>query len=64
MSRHNLLERRRDPNDRRNVLVQRTLNGALYLEALAEMIREKAAALDESPAAAQSGPGADDDPTL
>ena len=43
MGRHELLQRRRDENDRRNVLVQRTLKGALYLEALAEMIREKAA---------------------
>jgi len=43
MGRHELLERRRDENDRRNVLVQRTLKGALYLEALAELIREKAA---------------------
>ena len=47
MSRHELLERRRDPNDRRNVLVQRTLKGALYLEALAELIREKAAAMED-----------------
>ena len=45
MGRHELLQRRRDENDRRNVLVQRTLKGALYLEALAEMIREKAAAV-------------------
>ncbi len=46
MGRHELLQRRRDEHDRRNVLVQRTLKGALYLEALAEMIRERAAALE------------------
>ena len=39
---HRLLERRRDPNDRRNVLVHRTLEGALYLSRLAAMIREAA----------------------
>jgi DNA-binding MarR family transcriptional regulator len=55
MSRHQLLERRRDPHDRRNVLVQRTLKGALYLEALAEMIREKAAALNGGETAADTG---------
>ena len=50
MGRHELLQRRRDENDRRNVLVQRTLKGALYLEALAEIIREKAAeVMQEAP---------------
>ncbi len=48
MSRHELLQRRRDERDKRNVLIHRTLQGALYLEALAEMIRERAAALDET----------------
>ena len=47
MGRHELLQRRRDEHDRRNVLVQRTLKGALYLEALAEMIRERAAVLEQ-----------------
>ena len=60
MSRHELLERRRDPHDRRNVLVQRTLKGALYLEALAEMIREKAAELNGEGAAATDGGARDD----
>ena len=42
MGRHNLLERRRDPDDRRNVLIQRTVQGALYLDRLAQMIRAAA----------------------
>ncbi|MHA1525188.1 MAG: MarR family transcriptional regulator [Alphaproteobacteria bacterium] len=33
-----LVARRRDANDRRNVLVQRTVEGALYLDRLAEKI--------------------------
>ena len=45
MGRHDLLKRRRDPNDKRNVLIERTLKGALYLEALAEIICEHAAKL-------------------
>jgi DNA-binding MarR family transcriptional regulator len=46
MSRHNLVQRRRDPNDRRNVLIQRTVEGSLYLERVAEMIRRAAEDLD------------------
>ncbi len=42
MGRHDLVDRRRDENDRRNVLVQRTVTGALYLEKLADLIAEKA----------------------
>lgn len=42
MGRHDLVSRRRDEADRRNVLVQRTVKGALYLERLAETIRELA----------------------
>jgi DNA-binding MarR family transcriptional regulator len=38
MGRHGLLGRRRDEKDRRNVLVQRTLRGALYIERLADTI--------------------------
>src|SRR5688500_7737967 len=34
MGKHNLVTRRRDEHDRRNVLVQRTVFGALYLERL------------------------------
>ena len=46
MSRHNLLQRRRDPNDRRNVLVQRTVEGTLYLDRMARMIRSAARDLE------------------
>ncbi len=43
MGRHELLTRRRDPADRRNVLIQRTVPGALYLDRLAAKIRAAAA---------------------
>lgn len=45
MGRHGLVSRKRDPSDRRNVLVQRTVKGALYLERLGDLIAAKAAAL-------------------
>ncbi|MFM8747097.1 MAG: MarR family transcriptional regulator [Aestuariivirga sp.] len=38
MGKLDLLSRRRDEKDRRNVLVQRTVKGALYLERLADTI--------------------------
>jgi DNA-binding MarR family transcriptional regulator len=38
MGKFDLLARRRDDKDRRNVLVQRTVRGALYLERLADVI--------------------------
>jgi DNA-binding MarR family transcriptional regulator len=38
MGKYELLSRRRDDRDRRNVLVQRTVTGALYLERLADAI--------------------------
>lgn len=38
MGKLDLLARRRDEADKRNVLVQRTVTGALYLERLADMI--------------------------
>lgn len=38
MGKLELLSRRRDEKDRRNVLVQRTVKGALYLEHLADTI--------------------------
>lgn len=41
MSRMNLVERRRDERDRRNVLIRRTVEGSLYLEKLADRISEK-----------------------
>ena len=45
MGRHGLLTRKRDPEDRRNVLVQRTVDGALFLERLGDLVVAKAAAL-------------------
>ena len=38
MGKLELVSRRRDDRDRRNVLVQRTVKGALYLERLADTI--------------------------
>ena len=49
MGRHNLLMRRRDPNDKRNVLIHRTVEGALYLDRLASMITGCADSLGASP---------------
>ncbi len=45
MGRHGLVSRKRDPKDRRNVLVQRTVDGALFLERLGDLITAKAAAV-------------------
>src|SRR6187402_1477382 len=45
MGRRGLVSRKRDPDDRRNVLVQRTVEGALFLERLDDLVRAKAAAL-------------------
>lgn len=39
------LKRRRDSEDLRNVLVQRTVPGALYLEKLAEIVQKRTAEL-------------------
>jgi DNA-binding MarR family transcriptional regulator len=38
MGRMELLQRRRDPSDRRNVVVQRTVKGALYVERLGDLL--------------------------
>ena len=38
MGKLDLVSRRRDEKDRRNVLIQRTVKGALYLERLADTI--------------------------
>ena len=38
MGKMELVSRRRDEKDRRNVLIQRTVKGALYLERLADTI--------------------------
>jgi DNA-binding MarR family transcriptional regulator len=45
MGRHGLVSRKRDPSDRRNVLVQRTVSGALFLERLGDLVAAKAKAL-------------------
>lgn len=42
MGKLDLLARRRDEADRRNVLVQRTVKGALYLDQLADLIGRRA----------------------
>lgn len=40
-----LVSRRRDPVDRRNVIIQRTVKGSLYLEQLGDLILQQAEAL-------------------
>ena len=42
MGKHKLVTRRRDEHDRRNVLVQRTVEGALFLERLGDTVRDLA----------------------
>jgi DNA-binding MarR family transcriptional regulator len=37
-----LVDRDRDPADRRNVIIKRTVDGALYLEKLGDLIRTEA----------------------
>jgi DNA-binding MarR family transcriptional regulator len=38
MGKHGLVDRRRDEADKRNVIIQRTVKGALAVEALGDMI--------------------------
>ena len=45
MGRLQLLERRRDPDDRRNVLVRRTVEGSLFVSRMADRLIEQAGAL-------------------
>jgi leucyl aminopeptidase len=45
MGKLDLVKRRRDEKDRRNVIVQRTVHGSLYLERLADIVVAKAADL-------------------
>ena len=45
MGRLGLVTRKRDLSDRRNVLVQRTVSGALFLERLGDLVVSKAASL-------------------
>lgn len=37
-----LVSRRRDPTDRRNVIIQRTVRGALFLEEFGDLVVEQA----------------------
>lgn len=45
MGRLGLVSRKRDPSDKRNVLVQRTVGGALFLERLGDLVVAKAGGL-------------------
>ncbi len=45
MGRHAIVSRRRDEADRRNVIIQRTVKGALYVETLGDLVIAKARAL-------------------
>jgi DNA-binding MarR family transcriptional regulator len=45
MGEMDLVARRRDPADRRNVIVQRTVQGALFLERLGDLVIDKARSL-------------------
>ena len=42
LGRLDLVRRRRDPNDRRNVLLQRTVKGSVYLSEFADVIMASA----------------------
>jgi DNA-binding MarR family transcriptional regulator len=42
MGKLGLVKRRRDEEDKRNVLIQRTVEGSLYLERMADLVVEKA----------------------
>lgn len=44
MSKLDLIRRKRDPDDRRNVLVQRTVRGAEYLGGFAELVKRASVA--------------------
>ncbi|MBV9635081.1 MAG: winged helix-turn-helix transcriptional regulator [Methylobacteriaceae bacterium] len=48
MGRQKLVDRRRDLADRRNVIVRRTVGGALYVEGLGDMIVAQAAGLSNA----------------
>lgn len=58
LSRYDLVSRRRDPKDGRNVLVEKTDKGAEYLASLGDMITRRAAELGvrELPGAAPAVP--------
>jgi DNA-binding MarR family transcriptional regulator len=41
MGKLGLVKRRRDNDDKRNVLIQRTVEGSLYLERMADLVSDK-----------------------
>ena len=45
LGKYDLVARKRDDRDGRNVIVQRTVKGALYIETLGDLVIAKAAAL-------------------
>ena len=45
MGKQAIIARRRDETDKRNVIIQRTVKGALYVEKLGDMVARKAAEL-------------------
>jgi DNA-binding MarR family transcriptional regulator len=44
-----LVKRKRDPSDKRNVLIQRTVKGSMYLSELSDQITAAAAKLNAEP---------------
>ncbi len=54
LSGYGLLKRRKDPDDLRNVLVQRTVKGSIFLTEFGDMISETAKRLTEEDAAIPS----------
>jgi DNA-binding MarR family transcriptional regulator len=45
MGKYEIISRRRDVADRRNVIIQRTVKGALYVETLGDLVVDRARAL-------------------
>ncbi len=48
LSRLELVRRKKDPNDLRNVLVQRTVKGSVFLSEFSDMIRDAAALITDT----------------
>jgi len=47
MGKQEIIARRRDEADRRNVIIQRTVKGALYVESLGDLIVARAAMIPD-----------------
>ena len=47
MGKQDIIARRRDDEDKRNVIVQRTVKGVLYVESLGDLVRAKVQAATE-----------------